>query len=135
MINVHQQLRSPIQSGMTFLDCYGAIFDKPRLMIGVCFQPRHSSKATNEPPKCMYPSQQHYEFCHLLYANHVFFNFDSVDAVHTASHLSSHFKFRCRQLIPPGLWKYMNPFLLGMCRPPADSLELSAPCQPSAGAR
>ena len=46
MIEVCAQLRSAIQSRMTFLDLSEANFDKLQRIMHVSFQPRHVSKAT-----------------------------------------------------------------------------------------
>jgi len=56
LINVLAQLKSTIQSRMTFLDLYEANFDKLRLIMDASLGPRHASRATNPPPKRMYPS-------------------------------------------------------------------------------
>jgi len=41
---------------MMFLDLYEANFDKLRLIMDASFRPSHASRATNTPPKHMYPS-------------------------------------------------------------------------------
>jgi len=46
MIKVQAQLRSAIQSRMTFLDFYEVNFGKLRLIMNVSFQVRHASTAT-----------------------------------------------------------------------------------------
>ena len=56
MIEVLAQLRSAMQSRMTFLDLYEANIDKLRLIMDVSFLPRHASRVTNTPLKHMYPS-------------------------------------------------------------------------------
>jgi len=56
LIEVLAQLKSTIQSRMMLLDLYEANFDKLRLIVDGSFRPRHASRATNMPPKHMYPS-------------------------------------------------------------------------------
>jgi len=75
LIEVLAQLKSPIQSRKMFLDLYEANFGKLRLIMDVSFQPRHTLRAT-------------------LHSHHVFFDFESVDPVHTDCHQSRHFMFR-----------------------------------------
>jgi hypothetical protein len=67
LIEVLAQLKSPIQSRMMFLDLYEANFDKLQLIMDVSFWPRRASRET-------------------LHSHHVFFDFESVDAVHTECH-------------------------------------------------
>ena len=55
-IAVLAQLKSTIQSRIMFLELYGANCDKLRLIMDILFQPRYASRATNTPPKRMYPS-------------------------------------------------------------------------------
>ena len=129
MIEVLAQLISAIQSRMRFFDLYEANFDKLRLMIDVWFQPRHASRVPNAPLKSMYLSLLCTLYFRFLHSHHVFFNLESVDAVHIDSHLSRHFTMRCRQLITFGLCKYVNPCLIGIWRLPLKCPELSAPCQ------
>jgi len=57
MNEVQKQLRSAIQSRLSFLDLYEANFDKLRLIMDVQFQPRHAWRVTNEALKRMYHSQ------------------------------------------------------------------------------
>jgi len=54
MIEVHPQLRSSIQSRMSFLNIYEANVDKLRVIMDLSFQPRHATRATNQPPKHIY---------------------------------------------------------------------------------
>jgi len=98
MIEDNAQLGSAILSRMSFLDTYEANFDKLRVIMEVSFQPRHTSRATNKPPKGMYLLFiVHFVYCSLLHSYHVSVEFESVDPVHTD--LSRHFTFRCRRLI------------------------------------
>jgi len=54
VIDVHAQLESSNQSSMSFLEMDSAKFDKLRVIMDVSFLLRHTSRATNKPPKRMY---------------------------------------------------------------------------------
>ena len=114
MIEVQGQLRSAIQSRMRFMDLYEANFDKMQLSMDVSFQPRYASRVTNKPPEHMYSSVYNTSYLILYLSHHVFFDFQSVDAVLTDCLFSRHFMFRWRQIIPVGLWQHMNLFSIGM---------------------
>ena len=62
----------PIQSRMSFLDIYKTNCDKLRLIMDISFEPRHTSRATNMPPMCMYPSLLCTLYCGLLHSHYVF---------------------------------------------------------------
>ena len=119
MIEDYAQLRSSIPFRMTFLDMYEANFDKLRVIMDVSLQPRHTARATNKPPKCMYLQYVvHFVYCSLLHSHHVFFDFELVDTVHTD--LSRHFTFRCRWLPWLRACEDMNLCLISMLKAAAN---------------
>ena len=116
MIEVLAQLRYAIQSRMRTLYFDKANSGKLWLIMDISFQPRHTSKATNTPPKLMFPRQQRNLYFSFRHSHHVFFDCESVDAVHSECHLSRHFTFRCRRLIPLGLCYYIKLCLIGILK-------------------
>ena len=119
MIEVHAHVRSSIQSRMSFLDMYQATFDKLQVIMDVLFQPRHTNRATNKPPKHMHLQYiVHIVYFSLLHSHHVLFDFELVDTLHTD--LSRHFTFTCRQLIPLRTCYDMNQCMRSMLKDAAN---------------
>jgi hypothetical protein len=99
MIEIQAQLRSAIQSRMTFLDFNDINFGKLQLIVNVSFQVMNASTATIHIRSTCSPLHTGRSILVLLHSHHVFFGFESVDAVRTDCHLSRHCTFRCRRLI------------------------------------
>jgi len=93
MNEVLAHLRSAIQSRMRFLDLYAANFDELRLIIDVLFLAMHAMSVGNSPPKYLHSSLSCIVYFNLFYSDYDFFDFESVDTVHTDGRRCSHFTF------------------------------------------
>jgi len=104
LIEVQEQLKFAIRSRMTLLDFHEANFGKLRLIMNVSFQLRHTSSSIMSLWSVCTPLYSAVFDISLLHSHLVFFGFESVDHVNTDCHFSRYCTFRCRRLIPPGLW-------------------------------
>jgi hypothetical protein len=84
---------------MSFFDMYEANFDKLRVIMDVIIPAQARLKSDKHATEAHVLALRS-AFCifSLHHSDHVFFNFELLDPVHTD--LSRHFTFRCRQLIP-----------------------------------
>jgi len=99
IIHVQAQLRCAIMSRMRFLDVYVVNIYKVRLIMGVSFQCGNASRAWNKTPKCLVCSSPCTLHVSVLHCHHVYFDFETADAVHSDCHGSRHFRCGCWLLI------------------------------------